>query len=273
MDIEEAKKMGAMALFSEKYGKIVRVVNIVDSVELCGGTHVVKSSDIGSFAIISLESKGQNVYRIEATTDSNIIPELFEQIKPYNEDMMKLLNKAANIVENASLEDIVLDFNVQINNDKPKNYKDILFNLNELNTVKKAVSELEKEYKNQKAKKMLEHLDDFLKYQKTINNINTIIIKTENCDVSTLKNMIDTLENKINGFVFVANVNDSSVNYLAKSSKELSSKIDCGKIVKEVSIESNGNGGGSKTFATGGGSKLDIVDEILIKVENNISNL
>lgn len=273
MDIEEAKKMGAMALFSEKYGKIVRVVNIVDSVELCGGTHVVKSSDIGSFAIISVESKGQNVYRIEATTDSNIIPELFEQIKPYNEDMMKLLNKAANIVENASLEDIVLDFNVQINNDKPKNYKDILFNLNELNTVKKAVSELEKEYKNQKAKKMLEHLDDFLKYQKTINNINTIIIKTENCDVPTLKNMIDTLENKINGFVFVANVNDSSVNYLAKSSKELSSKIDCGKIIKEVSIESNGNGGGSKTFATGGGSKLDVVDEILIEVENNISNL
>jgi len=273
MDIEDARKMGAMALFSEKYGKIVRVVNIVDSIELCGGTHVVKSSDIGSFAIISIESKGQNIYRIEATTDSNIIPELFEEIKPYNEDMMKLLNKAASIVENASLEGITLDFNVHINNDKPKTYKDILFNLNELNTVKKAVLELEKEYNKQKSKKMLEHLDDFLKCKKTINNINTIIIKTENCDISTLKLMIDTLENKINGFVFVANVNDLNVNYLAKSSKELSSKIDCGKIVKDASLESNGNGGGSLTFATGGGSKIDNVDEILIKVENIISNL
>lgn len=273
MNIDEAKKTGAMALFDEKYGKVVRVVNIVDSTELCGGTHVKKSSDIGRFAIISLESKGQNVYRIEATTGDNIERELFEQIKPYNEDMMKLLSKAKKIVADAAGEGTVLNFNVEINNDKPQNYQDILFNLNEVNSIKKAVMDLEKEYYNEKSKKLLEHLDNFLEKQKNINGINTLIIKTENCDVPVLKDMLDKLQNRINGFVFIANVNESNVNYLAKSSKELANKIDCGKIVKDVSIESNGNGGGSKTFASGGGNKIDKVDDILIEIENIIIGL
>ncbi len=273
MNIDEAKKLGAMALFIEKYGKIVRVVNIVDSTELCGGTHVVKSSDIGQFAIISLESKGQNIYRIEATTKDNIKKELFEEIKPYNEDMMRLLNKAKKLVAEAASENIVLNFDVEINNDKPKNYRDVLFNLNEVNTVKKAVMELEKEYSSKKAKKILENLDEFLKLQKMINNINTLIIKTEGYDVSVLKEMIDSLQNKINGFVFIANVNENSVNYLAKTTKELSDKINCGKIVKDIAIKSNGNGGGSKMFATGGGNNISNVDDILIEVSDMIIDL
>lgn len=273
MDIEEAKKMGAMALFGEKYGKIVRVVNIVDSTELCGGTHVTKSSDIDSFAIISVESKGQNVYRIEATTGDNIVKELFEQIKPYNEDMMKLLNKAKTIVEEANDLGITLEFNFKINYDKPMKYADIVFNLNELNQIKKAVSDLEKNYNKEKSKKMLEHLDEFVGLTKVINNINTLIIKVENCEVSVLKEFLDVLQNKVNGFVFIANVNDSSVNYLAKCSKELMDKINCGAIVKEISIKSNGNGGGSKNFASGGGSDTTNIDNILIDVSNIIENL
>ena len=273
MDIEDAKKLGAMALFGEKYGKVVRVVNIVDSTELCGGTHVVKSSDIEKFAIISIESKGQNVYRIEATTGDNIAKELFEEIKPYNEDMLKLLNKAKNIVADAATEDITLDFNVNINNDKPNSYKDVLFNLDELNMVKKAVVVLEKQYAEAKSKKAVSHLDDFLKAQKVINNMNTLIIRTEGFEVSILKNMLDTLENSVNGFVFIANVNESSVNFLAKSTKELSSKIDCGKIVKDVSLESGGNGGGSKIFASGGGNKIELVDNILLEVADTIEKL
>ena len=109
--------------------------------------------------------------------------------------------------------------------------------------------------------------------KKEINGINTLIIKTEGCEVSVLKDMLDTLQNKLNGFVFIANINDNSVNFLAKSSKELEDKINCGQIVKDVSIKSNGNGGGSKTFANGGGSSIDNVDDILLDIENIISNL
>ena len=273
MDIEDAKKLGAMALFTEKYGKNVRVVNIVDSIELCGGTHVIKSSDIGPFAIISLESKGQNVYRIEATTGDNITKELFDEIRPYNEDMMKLLNKAKKIVEMASNDGIILDFNININNDKPQKYSDILFNLEELNNVKQAVFELEKKYEAEKSKKLLDHIDEFLKAQKMINNINTLIIKTEGCESSALKNMIDTLQNNINGFVFIANVNENSVNFLAKSLPILSDKINCGEIVKNVSTKANGNGGGNKNFAIGGGNRVDKVDEILLEVADLIEKL
>ena len=108
---------------------------------------------------------------------------------------------------------------------------------------------------------------------KVINNINTLIIKVENCEVSVLKEFLDVLQNKVNGFVFIANVNDSNVNYLAKCSKELIDKINCGAIVKEISIKSNGNGGGSKNFASGGGSDTTNIDNILIDVSNIIENL
>ena len=183
--------------------------------------------------------------------------------------MMKLLNKAKNIVEEASINGIDLEFNVQINNDKPRNYSDILFNLNEVNTVKKAVVELEKKYSQEKSKKMLEHLDEFLSAKKIINNINTLIIKTEGCEVSVLKDMLDTLQNQINGFVFIANINDDSVNFLAKCSKELEEKINCGQIVKEVSIESNGNGGGSKVFASGGAQPTSGQQRTIVTINNN----
>lgn len=273
MPIDEAKKLGAMALFGEKYGNIVRVVKIGDSIELCGGTHVKNSSEIEKFAIISIESKGQNTYRVEATTADNIKRELYESIKPYNDNMLNLLNKAHSIIASAESENINLDFKVDINNDKPQNYSDILFNLNELNMVKKAVADLEKEYMQKKSEKILEKIDEFTKNIKVINNINTLILKLEGLDFNVLKNMIDTLQNKVNGFVFIANMNDTSVNFIAKSSKELTEKIDCGALIKEISNKANGNGGGSKTFATGGGNNIDIVDELLIEISNYISNL
>ena len=273
MTIDEARELGAMALFGEKYGNIVRVVTIGDSIELCGGTHVKNSSEIDKFAIISLESKGQNVYRIEATTADNIKRELFEAIKPYNEDMMKLLNKAHNILADADSEDIKLDFDVKINNDKPQNYSDILFNLEEVNMVKKAVALLEKEYMEKKSVKLLDHLDEFMNSVKVINNINTLILKLEGIDFLVLKNMIDTLENKVNGFVFIANVSAEKVNFIAKASKELSNVIDCGAVVKDASINAGGNGGGSKLFASGGGSNTDVVDDIIINVANYISSI
>ena len=106
MPLDKAKQIGAIALFSEKYGDTVRVVKIGKSIELCGGTHANNTSDIKRLAIYNFESKGSNVYRIEATTGSRIENTLFDIIKPYNDEMMRLLIKAKEIINQAKKMDI-----------------------------------------------------------------------------------------------------------------------------------------------------------------------
>ena len=126
MNINDAKNSGAIALFNEKYGDKVRVVTIGPSKELCGGTHVNNTSDIMKFAICNVESNGSNVYRIEAVTANKITEELFNRIKPYNDEKIKLLMKAKNIILKAKQEGIELTFDVIIDNNEPKSYKDII---------------------------------------------------------------------------------------------------------------------------------------------------
>ena len=115
-----------MALFNEKYGDTVRVVKIGKSMELCGGTHTTNTREIKNFAIYSCESKGSNVYRIEAATGAKVESIMFDVIKPYNDEMIKLLNKAKGILDDAQKLDIELDFNVEIDND-------ILFDISDYN--------------------------------------------------------------------------------------------------------------------------------------------
>ena len=119
MPLDKAKQLGAMALFGEKYGEKVRVVKIGKSIELCGGTHTSNTKLVGDFAIFSLESKGSNVYRIEAATGPKVEKNMLEVVKPYHDEVVKLLVKAKSILESAKEEGIKLDFEVDINNDKP----------------------------------------------------------------------------------------------------------------------------------------------------------
>lgn len=132
MKKDDAIKLGAMALFGEKYGDVVRVVKFGPSVELCGGTHVTNTANIRSFAIKSIESKGLNVYRIEAACDTNLEIELFEMIKPYNDEMILLLKKAKRIIKDALKDEINLSFSPVISNERPKCYKDVLENKQEV---------------------------------------------------------------------------------------------------------------------------------------------
>lgn len=274
MSLDDAKAKGAMALFGEKYGNMVRVVTINDSIELCGGTHVSNVSNIGRFAIKSIESKGSNVYRIEAATSDNIEKELFETIKPYNDEMIKLLLKAKKIVEDARSEGINLVFDININHDAPHSYKDIVFNLEEMEVVKQKVQVLEKDYNNLKQEKALSNLQVFEDSKETYGYITAIIMKIENYEIDILKKIIDTLSNKYeNSFIFLANIRDNSVNYLAKATQSLKDKIHCGNIIKDASQKSNGNGGGSPIFAQGGGTDITNVDNIINMVKDIVKNI
>lgn len=269
MPIDKAKQLGAMALFSEKYGDIVRVVKIGKSIELCGGTHVANTKEIENFAIYSCESKGSNVYRIEAATASRCEYILFNTIKPYNDEMIKLLVKAKTIIDKASSEGIKLDFDVDIDNSKPTSYKDIIFNRNELNYVQQEVKALEKKYFDLREKHDLANLDIYKEHIKNYNGTLGIVMEVNNKDNSALKVIADSLVEIMNpGFVFFANVKDAdSINFIARSN----CSVNAGLIVKNASIYADGNGGGSATFAQGGGRDVSKVKEVLAGVEKKIS--
>ncbi|MBR5369790.1 MAG: alanine--tRNA ligase [Bacilli bacterium] len=268
MPIDKAKEMGAMALFSEKYGDMVRVVKIGKSIELCGGTHVSNTSEIKNLAITLCESKGSNVYRIEAVTNDKIESSLIDIIAPYNEEKIKLLMKARNILDEAEKSGIKLNFDVDINTDAPSSYKDIIYNKNELEYVHDEVKELEKKYYSLKEKSTLQNLDIYREKILEEDGINRLIMRVENKDINLLKSIADTLINELdNGFIFFINEKeDGSVNFIAKSN----SKVNAGFIVKTISTLYNGNGGGSPTFAQGGAKEID--DNIISEVEKVINN-
>ena len=270
MPLDKAKQIGAMALFNEKYGETVRVVKIGKSVELCGGTHTSNTKNIANLAIYSCESKGSNVYRIECATADKIESTLYNVIKPYNDEMIKLLMKAREILEEARNENIILEFSTDISNEKPVSYKDIIFNKNQLQYVQQEVKDLEKKYFELKEKKTLENLDIYLENLKDYNGTAGIIMEVYDKDINLLKSVADNIVNKVGEcFVFFANIKENgSINFLARSTN----KVNAGLIVKNASIASEGNGGGSPTFAQGGGKNTAALKEVFNHVEKVLSD-
>lgn len=270
MPLDKAKQIGAMALFSEKYKDLVRVVKIGKSIELCGGTHANNTAQISNFAIYSYESKGSNVYRIEAATGSKIESTIYDIIKPYSEEKIKLLMKSKEILDNASKQNIQLDFDVDIQTQKLDSYDDIIFCKNELSYIQTEVRDLEKKYQNILQRNILNNLDIYRENIKQYNNTKAIIMKVKNVDMELLKSIADALINEFdNGLIFFANIKDNqNVNFICRSN----CTINAGYIVKNASISSDGNGGGSPSFAQGGGKKIENLDEILTYIEKAIIN-
>lgn len=268
LPLDKAKKLGAMALFDEKYQENVRVVKIGKSIELCGGTHTTNTDKIGKLAITSVESKGSNVYRAEATTGPDIERTLYNIVKPYNDEVVKLLIKSKEILEQARKENIKLEFDVDLENEKPTSYKDIIYYKNQLEYVQKEYKKLEKSYFEAKEKRELDNLDSYKEKEKVIGNITTIIMKLYDKDNNLLKEIADNLINgKENYLVLFANVKNDRVSFIARSN----SSIKAGDIVKFVATKTGGNGGGKPTFAEGGGRDISHLDEALNEVEKLIN--
>ncbi len=270
MPLDKAKEMGAMALFGEKYGSTVRVVKIDKSIELCGGTHVANTKDIGKFAIFNFESKGSNTYRIEAVTGNRLENTLFEVIKPYNDEMVKLLIKAKEILALAKRQNINLDFDVEIDNSAPTSYKDIIYNQNELSYVQSEVKALEKTYNNEVEKLTLSSLDAYLSRAKEINGKKLLYLELDNIEMFLVKSMADNLCNKFDEVVvLLANIKeDNSVNFICRSSIP---SVNAGYVIKNITTAFDGNGGGSPTFAQGGIKDKSHLKEIKSAVEGLIN--
>jgi alanyl-tRNA synthetase len=241
--LEKAKLLGAMALFGEKYGEFVRVITFDPkfSVELCGGTHVPFTGNIGLLKIISESSVAAGVRRIEAVTA--------EGAQEYLNDNLRLLNEVKSVL---------------------KNPKDILASAKSLMEEKHALEKkLEVMYQQQ-----ANALKDELAGKATKSNGCTLIsekISVPNAD--SLKNIAYALRNQFDDLLLIlaADVDGKpQVAVMIGEKLEATKKYHAGNMVKELAKEIDGGGGGQPFFATAGGKKLEGLDKVLTKAKELI---
>lgn len=260
--IDEAKEMGAIAEFGEKYSDKVRVVNMDYTVDLCGGTHVTNTGVIKQFAIASIESKGSGIYRIVGHANE-AVQNIKNQFIGFHKEMDKLDLKVQKILEDAAKNNIELDFSFERNEEIIGSYKDVINKRKEFAKLGELARNLDKEYKELLRNKTLSSLDDLLAKKEG----NNLVIRVEDVDKNSLKPLADNLLDKLGkGFVFIANVSNNKVTFIAKSNTD----IHAGKIAKEAAIITGGNGGGRPDMAQAGGKDISKVDEALEKVKELI---
>jgi len=241
MDIDTAIKEGAMALFGEKYGETVRVVNIPGfSKELCGGTHVRATGDIGLFRITSEGGIASGVRRIEAVTGATA----YDTIRAEQESLSALRE----LLKSPSNEEIA-----------------------KLKKLLGKNRQLEKEVAMLKEKmvsgKESTGLDDVQK----VGEVSYLVKNLEGVDAKTLRTFIDNAKNQLkSGVVVVGSVTDGKVAMAAGVTKDLTDKYHAGNIIKEIAAIVGGSGGGRPDMAQAGGSRIDKLDEALKKAEELI---
>ncbi len=226
MDIESAKAKGAMALFGEKYGDVVRVVDMSDfSIELCGGTHVNQTGDIGLFKITSEGAVAAGVRRVEAVTGENALAWLhnLQQIAQNSAEVLK--TDVASLVEK-----------IQQLQDKAKR--------------------TEKELEQLKTKQASQAGADLAKQAEQINGVNVVVQQIDNVDAKALRTMVDDLKNQLGTAIIVfGSVVDDKVSLIVGVTKDLTDKIKAGELVGEMAQHVGGKGGGRPDMAMAGGSE------------------
>nr|WP_317332956.1 alanine--tRNA ligase [uncultured Romboutsia sp.] len=235
MSISDAKNKGAMALFGEKYGDEVRVVSIGDySIELCGGTHLTNTSQIGMFKILSEGGVAAGVRRIEAITGRAVYNYLKEK-----EDVI------SNVCSNLKTKEDSLSQKVTSLIEENKS--------------------LSKELHDMKTKMSLQAIDSVLDSKVDVNGVNLVTTKFEGMDMNTLKEVADKLRDKlVSGVVVLANIADDKLNLVVTATKDAVDKgVHCGNIVKAIAQVADGKGGGRPNMAQAGAPNISKVDEAL----------
>lgn len=232
----EAKEMGAMALFGEKYGDIVRVVNIKDcSVELCGGTHVNNVAEIGLFKIVSEAGVASGVRRIEAITGK----------LAYNKvnSVEKTLNKAASLLKSRNNEVV-----------------------EKIEALLTQVKTLEQQLALANSKMAQETASELLATAIDVNGVTIVNAEVEIEDMDGLRNLADLLRDKLTVGVIVlgAKIADDKVNFVVMATKDAVAKgIHAGNIIKETAKVAGGGGGGRPDMAQAGGKNPEKITEAL----------
>ncbi|MDO4731430.1 MAG: alanine--tRNA ligase [Clostridia bacterium] len=244
MPISEARKLGAMALFGEKYGDVVRVVKLKDnfSIELCGGTHVKNTSQIGLFKIISENSIASGVRRITANTGLGVLKML--------DDCLETMNNCAAALKVSSLDNLV----------------------NQCKTVMSESKNKDKEIEKLKSKLSSGKTDDLFKQAVDVLDFKLITAVLENTPSDELRNIADKIkENSQDTLAVVACLSKDKANFMCTAGKNVIKKgVHCGKLIKEIAAITNSKGGGRPDFAMAGIKDTAKIDTALKAVENII---
>ncbi len=234
MPVDDAIKKGAMALFGEKYGDIVRVVNVPGfSCELCGGSHVPNTSVIGSFRIVGESGTGTGIRRIEAVT-----------------------GKAAH--ERAVADAVLLQEAATLLKSKEE---DIPAKIEQLLT---ALKEAEREVAQLSHKLATSSLDDILAAKEEIHGVSVTAASVTADSAEGLRDMADMVLDKVGGIVLLGAVQGDKVSFVCKVDKELTKQgYHAGKIVKAAAVAAGGGGGGRPDMAQAGGKDPQKLEEAL----------
>ena len=245
MPIEEAKRMGATALFSEKYGDMVRVVNMGDySIELCGGTHLDNTAKVGPFELEGEGSVASGVRRIEAITGKECMKKMERNQAMLYEAAAKLKTKPAEVAAR------------------------IQSHLEELKELKRSIESF-------KARETSGEIERILFGSHTIEGLRVITASVPNADAAKLRQMGDLLRDKDSSIVAVlSSVKDGKISFLAVCGKEANAKgIKAGDLVKQVCCCCGGSGGGKPDCAMGGGKDPTKVDNALALVDDFVVSM
>ena len=226
MDIDAAKAKGAMALFGEKYGDVVRVLSMGDfSIELCGGIHAKRTGDIGLFKIVSESAIAAGIRRIEAITGENAINWLHQQ-QQIIQQSADLLKSDAN-----SLVDKILQ-------------------------LQEKAKKTEKELQQLKEKAAMQTGADLVKSAVKINGVSVILQQLDGLETKSLRVMVDDLKNQLHsGVIAFASVVDDKVNLIVGVTLDLTGKVKAGELVNLMAQAVGGKGGGRPDMAMAGGTQ------------------
>ncbi|MBM7691868.1 alanyl-tRNA synthetase [Peribacillus deserti] len=244
-NLSEAKEMGAMALFGEKYGDIVRVVQVGKySLELCGGCHVPNTSVIGLFKIISESGIGAGTRRIEAVTGAAAYGQLKEQI---------------GILQNASAK-------------LKSNPKELP---GRIESVLAEMKELQRENESLTAKLSNIEAGNLVNQVKQIDGVPVLAAKVQAQDMNNLRSMADDLKQKLgSAIILLGSVQGDKVNLIAGVTNDLMDKgYHAGKLIKEIAARCGGGGGGRPDMAQAGGKDPDKLDSALSYVEEWVKSI
>jgi alanyl-tRNA synthetase len=224
MPIEAAQKSGAMMLFGEKYGDEVRVLSIGSSRELCGGTHVQRTGDIGLFKVVSESGVAAGIRRIEAVTGDNALA--------YLQSLESTVNKVASTLKATPAE---LAFRI--------------------GSVLEQVKALEKELAAAKGKLASAQGDELLANAIDVNGLKVLAATLNGADVPALRETMDKLKDKLKtAAIVLAAVNDGKVSLIAGVTADATSKVKAGELVNFVAQQVGGKGGGRADMAQAGGT-------------------